>query len=64
MHQTRTFEYGEDVAEFAALADDEWLALTLQGRERSAGDAVGDASSPGIPRRARSPGYSSSVSTL
>jgi hypothetical protein len=36
-----TIEFGEDVAEFAALADDEWLALALQARERASGDISG-----------------------
>ena len=37
---SRTIEFGEDVAEFAALADDEWLALALQTRERTSIDAT------------------------
>lgn len=35
---TQVAEYGEDAAEFAALADDDWLALALQAREQSGSD--------------------------
>jgi len=34
----QAFEYGEDAAEFAALADDVWLAIALQAKERSGDD--------------------------
>ena len=34
----QVFEYGEDAAEFAALADDAWLAIALQAKERSGDD--------------------------
>lgn len=35
---TQVAEYGEDAAEFAALADDAWLALALQSRELPGSD--------------------------
>lgn len=35
---TKVAEYGEDAAEFAALADDAWLAMALQSKERGGDD--------------------------
>ena len=35
-------EYGDDAAEFAALADDEWLALAVQAREEDRTESRGD----------------------
>lgn len=35
-------EYGDDAAEFAALADDEWLALAVQAREQTGAEIGGD----------------------
>jgi hypothetical protein len=35
---TKVAEYGEDAAEFAALADDAWLAMALQAKERGGDD--------------------------
>jgi len=36
---TQVPEYGSDVAEFAALADDDWLSLAVQAREQTGTDA-------------------------
>lgn len=38
---TGALELGQDSAEFAALADDEWLALAVQQRERTGSDHDG-----------------------
>lgn len=35
-------EYGDDAAEFAALADDEWLALAVQAREEDSTESGGE----------------------